>query len=114
MNIVYADSLTPVAAPGFRFTGGDGKPSLVETFRRSIATVEQLPCDILLTPHPSASGMDRRREQAKSGGGSSAFVDRNACRALAAGARKQLDERVAKEAKENAPPLLWEFAVRYN
>lgn len=77
-DIVYADSLTPVAAPGFRFTGDATHPSRVEEFRKSIATVGALPCDILVTAHPSA------------GKGQS-------CRSLAEEASKQLDQRVAEE-----------------
>ena len=53
LNLVYADSLSAVAAPGFRFTGGGGTSSLVDTFQRSIARVEQLPCDIFLPTHPT-------------------------------------------------------------
>jgi metallo-beta-lactamase class B len=77
-DIVYADSLTPVAAPGFKFTGDATHPSRVEEFRKSIAKVGALPCDILLTAHPSA------------GKGQS-------CRSLAQQSNTQLDQRVAEE-----------------
>ena len=43
LNMVYADSLTAVSAPGFRFIGDANTPSRVEKFRRSIATVAALP-----------------------------------------------------------------------
>jgi metallo-beta-lactamase class B len=100
LDIVYADSLNPVSAPGFRFTGDATHPSIEAVFRRSIATVEKLPCDILLTVHPGFSGMDdklrRRREQP----GSEPFVDRGACRAYAGDAARRLDLRVAQERTE--------------
>jgi metallo-beta-lactamase class B len=51
-HLVYADSLNPVAAPGFRFTGDATHPSRVAEFRRSIAKVADLPCDLLLAVHP--------------------------------------------------------------
>ena len=97
LDIVYADSLTPVAAPGFRFTGDASRPSLVDSFRRSIAKVAGLPCDVILAVHPDFADMDgklRRREQ---GTDSDPFVDPKACRAYAADATKRLAQRVAEE-----------------
>ena len=87
-QIVYADSLTPVADKTYRFSD---HPQYVELFRSSIAKVAALPCDILLTPHPSASDMVKRLQLAK-------IENPNACRDYAAQVSKQLDERLAKEA----------------
>jgi metallo-beta-lactamase class B len=53
VRIAYADSLT---APGYRLSGNPRYPRIVEDYRRSFATVRSLPCDVLLTPHPDASG----------------------------------------------------------
>lgn len=88
-QIVYADSLTPVSRDDYRFSE---HPSFLAAFRASIAKVAALDCDILLTPHPSASHMIDRLA------GRAPLDDRNACRDYAAGLSKQLDERVAKEA----------------
>src|SRR5262249_53798906 len=60
LNMVYADSLTPVSAPGFRFTGDKTHQSVVEAYRRSLKRIEDMPCDILITPHPDASDLDGR------------------------------------------------------
>src|SRR5262249_52001989 len=49
LDLVYADSLNAVSSPGFRFTD---HPELIEQFRRSIAKVKSLPCDVLLSVHP--------------------------------------------------------------
>jgi metallo-beta-lactamase class B len=99
LDIVYADSLNPVSAPGFRFTGDATRPDITATFRQSISAVARLPCDILLAVHPDFAGMEdklrRRREQP----GSEPFVDPAACRAYAAGFAKRLDERVVEEGK---------------
>jgi metallo-beta-lactamase class B len=103
VNVVYGDSLTPVAAPGFRFTGDDKHPSRVDSFRRSITRIAELPCDILLTPHPAASSLDQRRERQRQSGDRSAFIDKNACRAYAATAMKQLDQRIASEKAQKRP-----------
>jgi len=87
-QIVYADSLTSVSDKSYRFSD---HPQYVELFRSSIAKVATLPCDILLTPHPSASDMVKRLQLAR-------VEDPNACRDYAAKLTKQLDDRLAKEA----------------
>ncbi|HZP48140.1 MAG TPA: subclass B3 metallo-beta-lactamase [Vicinamibacterales bacterium] len=86
LDIVYADSVSPVSFPGFRFTGDATHPSLVETMRASIAKVEALPCDVLITAHPSSSDFEGKKNGA-------------ACRALAGEMRKALDARIAAEQK---------------
>jgi metallo-beta-lactamase class B len=63
MNVVYADSLNAVSSQGFRFTGDATRPSIVESFRRSILTVENLSCDILLTVHPGFSNVFKNLER---------------------------------------------------
>ena len=55
-TIVYADSLTPVSRDDYRFSD---HPAYLAAFRASIAKVAALDCEILLTPHPSASDMPR-------------------------------------------------------
>jgi metallo-beta-lactamase class B len=102
LDIVYADSLNPVFAPGFRFTGDATHPSIEAAFRRSIATVAALPCDVMLAVHPGYSGMEEKLRRRRDQPGSEPFVDPAACRAYAADATKRLDQRVADEAK--APP----------
>ena len=87
-TIVYADSLTPVSSDGYRFSD---HPAYLAAFRASLAKIASLKCDILLSPHPSASGM---RDRLLKGG----LVDPQGCKAYAARLSKQLDERLAKEA----------------
>lgn len=53
LRIAYADSLS---APGYRLEGHPRQPRLLEDYRRGFETVRSLPCDVLLTPHPDASG----------------------------------------------------------
>jgi len=88
-QIVYADSLTPVSSPSYRFTD---HPLYVSAFRQSIATVAKLDCDILITPHPGASKMPDRFALGKP------LLDENACKDYAAARAKDLDDRLAKEA----------------
>ena len=56
-NMVYADSLNSVSAPGFKFSADAQR---VKNFERSIDTVAGLKCDILLTPHPEAFDLDAK------------------------------------------------------
>lgn len=53
-TIVYADSLSAVSRDSYRFSD---HPDYLAAFRRSAARIESLGCDVLLTPHPSASTM---------------------------------------------------------
>jgi len=97
LDVVYADSLNAVSAPGFRFTGDKSSPSRVEAFRRSIATVAALPCDVLLSVHPEFAGMDRKLQLRAAGAAANPFIDPQGCRAYAAAASEALDRRVAEE-----------------
>ena len=58
-TIVYADSLTPVSSPNYRFSD---HPAYLAAFRASIAKIANSPCEILVTPHPSASNMPQKCE----------------------------------------------------
>jgi len=53
VRIAYVDSLT---APGYELAGNPRYPRIVDDYRRSFDIVRALPCDLLLTPHPGASG----------------------------------------------------------
>jgi metallo-beta-lactamase class B len=97
LNMVYADSLTPVSAPGFRFTGDKTHKSVVEAYRRGLKRIEDLPCDILLTPHPDASDLDGRLARRDPQKQADAFIDATACRAYAATGTKRLEQRIAEE-----------------
>lgn len=97
LDVVYADSLTAVSAPGFRFSGDKTHPSLVNTFQRSISRVAQLPCDVLISVHPEFSDMNRKLALRAGGSTVNPFVDSQACRTYAANARQALDRRVLDE-----------------
>ena len=87
-TLVYADSLSAVSRDGYRFSE---HPERLRAFRASIARLASLPCDMLLTPHPSGSGMIANARSGRAGG------DRS-CAAYARAAGEQLDERLAEEA----------------
>jgi metallo-beta-lactamase class B len=101
LDFVYADSQTPVSADDFLFTRGTTYPTALADFARGQATLEQLKCDVLLTPHPSASAL-WQRVSPSDGTPTPALVDPSACRRLAETARKQLERRVASENAKRA------------
>ncbi|GGD49529.1 hypothetical protein GCM10011411_06630 [Aurantiacibacter arachoides] len=86
-TMAYADSLSTPAADGYRF--GD-HPDYVAQVRRGFAAVATLPCDILLTPHPSASRLGERMAEGS-------LVDAGACRAYAARSEAAFDAMLARE-----------------
>ncbi|WP_300973692.1 subclass B3 metallo-beta-lactamase [Sphingomonas sp. LHG3406-1] len=88
-NMAYVDSLSPVSRDDYRFTD---HPDVVAAFRDSIARVAALDCEILLTPHPSASNMIQRFA------GKAPLFDPRGCADYGVAKTKQLDERLAKEA----------------
>ena len=98
LSMVYADSLTAISAPGFRFTGDATHPSIVDSFRRSITSVGELPCDVMITAHPGAGHLfEKLKTNHDHPDGPNAFIEPGACRQLAAEALKVLDARVAEE-----------------
>ena len=97
LDMVYADSLSAISAPGFKYTA---EPERVNAFRRSISRMAELPCDIVISTHPSATNLDdkiKKRAERK-GPEPDPFVD-HGCKALAATAMKGLDARIAEEKK---------------
>ncbi len=97
VDMVYADSLSAVSAPGFRFTGDSTHPSRVDGFRETIAKVEALPCDIMVAAHPGFTKLFDNFERGSQEGGNARFIDPDSCRAYTAAARTALDKRIAEE-----------------
>ena len=86
-RIAYVDSLSPVSADSYRFSD---HPDTIAAFRQSIARVRAMPCDIILTPHPSASGLVKDIR-----GGS--FGAPGGCDRYASGLQTRVDTRLAEE-----------------
>jgi len=96
LDFIYADSQTPVSADDFLFTKSSTYPNAIADFERGYGTLERLSCDVLVTPHPSASSLWDRVSPSDGAIGAT-FVDRGACTRYAANARRALEARVAKE-----------------
>ncbi len=87
-TIVYADSLSPVSNDTYKFSAHS---EYLAAFRASIAKIAASPCDIVITPHPSASHLKERFALGKP------LLDEGGCKAYAAGLTEALDARLAKE-----------------
>ena len=88
-TIVYADSLSPISSETYRFSA---HPAYLAAYRASLAKVAASRCEILLTPHPSASNLKERMT------GAAPLFDEQGCKVYAAKLGRMLDERLAKEA----------------
>lgn len=97
LDMVYADSISAISAPGFKFTD---KPEVITKFRRGISRLAELPCDIVVSTHPAATGLDAKikKRAERKGSDPDPFVD-HGCKALAATALKGLEARIAEEKK---------------
>lgn len=98
-NIVYADSLTAVSADDYHFSDEQAHPGVVAGFRKAFKVVANLPCDILMTPHPGASDLFARLGP----GATEALIDPAACLRYAEGAANAFDARLAKEKSATTP-----------
>ena len=83
-TIVFASSLNPVSADGYRYTSAAGAP-VVAGFEQSYRTMDALACDILISAHPDNAGAGRYSDKP------------GACRAYVARSRGLLAARLAKE-----------------
>ncbi len=99
LRMVYADSLNPVSAPGFRFSQ---HPQLVTQFRTSIATMKALPCDVIVSAHPDQSSLFERdaKRSARKAAEEDPIVDPTGCQKYATEAAARLDKRLAEEARD--------------
>jgi metallo-beta-lactamase class B len=97
-DMVYADSLTPVSAAGFKFSKNREYPGALEDFEKAFSFLEKVSCDVLVTTHPENSYLWDRLKARDEGATPDPMVDPGACRRLAVRGREQLRQRLAEEA----------------
>jgi metallo-beta-lactamase class B len=97
--MVYADSVSAVSAEAYRYSDEQAHPGVVDAFRNSLDRIAALPCDILMTPHPSASRLFARLGPSAS----EALIDPTACARYAGEARQRLQARLDKEKDARQP-----------
>lgn len=83
-TIVFASSLNPVSADGYRYTAPTSAP-IVAAFETSYRKMDATACDILISAHPDNAGPGRFNDNP---GACRAYVDRS---------RKLLAKRLADE-----------------
>ncbi len=89
-DVVYADSLTAVSAPGFSFGASGAADRMIE----SAGKIADLDCDILLSPHPFFFGLYDKVERRDEG---NPFVNSLACTFYAEDALGWLEQRLRAE-----------------
>ncbi|WP_345549122.1 subclass B3 metallo-beta-lactamase [Microbulbifer aestuariivivens] len=85
VRIAYVDSLS---APRYRLLGNPRYPKIVDDYRAAFERVAQLPCDLLLSPHPRRSGWKYATEAVRE--------QEVSCAAYADNARRKLDQQLAE------------------
>ncbi|WP_430390474.1 subclass B3 metallo-beta-lactamase [Dyella sp. 20L07] len=100
LDMVYADSISLLSNKTYRYTD-PAYPERLAAYRTTIATLRQLPCDILIVPHPDAIDfLDKLPQQQADK--PNPWLDNKACKAYADQAQANLEQRVKDEAKESA------------
>lgn len=97
-DLVYADSVTAVSAPGFRFSDDPGR---VAEFRATLDRIAGLDCDLAVSAHPGPTKLFERAAARDAGEEEPAFFDDQSCRAYAAFGRDWLDKRLAEESAKS-------------
>lgn len=87
-TVTYADSATAISADGYRFSDHRDR---VDAVKEGLKRIGELPCDILITPHPGASDFFARVSARKPLG------DPGACKAYATAAEERFAARLAQE-----------------
>ena len=95
-QVVFASSLSPISADGYRFSDPANRP-LREAFVRTFEVLRQMPCDILITSPPSQSTGAERPARLRDARDPNPFIDRHACRAYADRYARLFEERLQRE-----------------
>jgi metallo-beta-lactamase class B len=90
LRIAYVDSMS---APDYQLIDNPRYPHITDDYRRSFGVVRTLDCDLLITPHPDASGWAPAERAAP-------HPSPMSCRAYADKAEDKFDTQLAAERKE--------------
>ncbi|MBN8502007.1 MAG: subclass B3 metallo-beta-lactamase [Sphingomonadales bacterium] len=88
LTIAYADSISTISSDDYHFSA---HPQRVDAARAGLRVIEALPCDLLLTPHPSGSELLQRLS------GKAPRTTQRACISYAQSGSERLANRLAKE-----------------
>ncbi|MCF7221181.1 subclass B3 metallo-beta-lactamase [Marilutibacter chinensis] len=93
LRIAYADS---VSAPGYELLDNPRYPRIVDDYRRGYAVMRDLPCDLLITPHPGGSGWTPQDAGNR-------LPEPMSCAGYADAAERALDQAIAKQRDAGGP-----------
>ena len=94
-QFAYLDSLTAISDDVFHYSDDRAHPGYLATFKQTLKKIAELPCDVLITPHPKASGLWERFGPTAS----KPLADPQGCRNHAENGMAGLEKRLAKERK---------------
>ncbi len=92
-KMVYIDSLTAISDDVFHYSDDRAHPGYLAAYQQTLKKIAQLPCGILMTPHPAASGLWQRLGEKAT----APLHDQQACRHYAARGLAGLEKRLLKE-----------------
>jgi metallo-beta-lactamase class B len=72
-HVVFVGSLSVLS--GYRLTGKESYPGIAADYKKSIAVLKALPCDVFLGPHGSFFNLTDKREALAKGATPNPFVD---------------------------------------
>ena len=101
LAMVYADSITLLSNHSYRYAD-PAHPERLADYRRTLAMLSALPCDILLTPHPRQGFFEKVAGIAK--GKPNPLIDAQTCKAYAGEGQKGLEDRLRMEAARTSSP----------
>lgn len=96
-DVVFAASLSPISAEGYRFSDPANRP-VVESYRRAYDRLREIPCDLILSSHPQVTDGHVKLARLAQGRTPNPFIEAGACRAYAAAQEARLERRLADEA----------------
>jgi metallo-beta-lactamase class B len=99
-DLVYADSLSAVSSDDFHFTGDATHPDISASYLASVDMVRKLPCDIVISTHPSFT--QTFEKLAAKTPANNPFLSPGGCRAYADEAEKAMVKRFDSERREKA------------
>ena len=97
LQMVYADSLSPVSNDKYRFSD---HPEVLAQFEESFKALEGARCDLIMSPHPEMSNLFERTQNA--GGKADKVKDPEGCKKYVATFRQRLADRLQMEKEKTS------------
>ena len=93
-NVVF---LCSVSAPGYKLVDNPNYPNIVSDYRRTLAYLNTLPCDVFLGAHASMYRMTEKRAAQKADPTRNPFIDPQEFRRFLAAAQRDFEAELKKQ-----------------